>query len=106
MVGAALTTATVSLGRSMLAHQWLLARAAAVEKHCTYSILYLNLAAAAQMVCFKISRTFFVSNRHYFNSSNMHAYGGTPSTRTGIGDNAASLFLALQFAHFFLSFFA
>jgi hypothetical protein len=43
MVRAALATATVSSERSMLAHQWLLARAAAAEKHCTYSIFYLNL---------------------------------------------------------------
>ena len=54
MVGAAFTTATVSSGRLMLAHQWLLVRVAAAQKHCTYSIFYLNLAAAAQMVCFKI----------------------------------------------------
>jgi hypothetical protein len=45
-------------------------QATAVEKHCTYSIFYLNMAAAAQIVCFKICRTynysFFASNRHYF----------------------------------------
>jgi hypothetical protein len=57
MIAAALVIATVSSGRSMLAHQWLLVKAVA-EKYLTYSIFYLNLAAAAaaQMVCFKISR--------------------------------------------------
>jgi hypothetical protein len=38
MVGAALVTDTVSSGRSMLVHQWLLAKAAAAEKHDNYSI--------------------------------------------------------------------
>jgi hypothetical protein len=38
MVGAALAMAMVSLGRSILADQWLLARAAAAKKHCIYSI--------------------------------------------------------------------
>jgi hypothetical protein len=38
MVGAALMMAMVSSGRSMLARQWLLARAAAAEKYYIYSI--------------------------------------------------------------------
>jgi hypothetical protein len=38
MIAAALVMATVSSGRSMLAHQWLLIKALDAEKHLTYSI--------------------------------------------------------------------
>jgi hypothetical protein len=44
MVAATLMTATVSSGCLILAHQWLLDMAKIAEKHCTYSIFYLNLA--------------------------------------------------------------
>ena len=73
------------------------------------SIFYLNLAAAAQMVCFKISRTYHYS---FFlrvidiilTRRTCMRTAGMPCTRTGRGASAASLFLAAQFARFYFSF--